>query len=301
MKNMLSNQNCFKVSQENPEPALDNFYIFDERHPRIKDYLKNTKEIKKLLTTIQILIEKKEQSKIIDKYFQELANTLNQYSNCSEFSCFINACDNTLDYVKSDFNLLKKIAKKYFKKRIIDETVPEEWVQAMLDSNSGRKKGTCGENKLISILENKGFEKVNTWEGFINSKKCVARFSKLFDLKNVRKNLDIKIKTKKQNKKLDLLIKEDNRIFLLEAKHLNTGGGGQDKQISELIELLSLKETKKYIYYISFLDGNYSNILLGDNRNGDKIKQQRKEIIKYIKKNPNNFWVNTSGFINIFK
>lgn len=301
MKNMPNNQVCFKISQDNPEPALDNFYIFDERHPHIDNYLKNIKEIKKLLITIQTLIEKKEQVKIVDKYFQELANTLNKYSNCSEFSCFINACDNTLNYAKADINLLKQITKKYFNKRILNETVPEEWVQAILDSNSGRKKGACGENKLIAILEKKGFKKVSVWEDFNKSRKCVARFSKSFDLKNVRKNLDIKIKTKKQNKKLDLLIKDNNKIFLLEAKHLNTGGGGQDKQISELIELLSLKETKKNIYYISFLDGNYSNILLGNNRNGDKIKQQRKEIIKYIKKNPNSFWVNTGGFLSLFK
>lgn len=91
MKNILNNLACFKLSQENPEPALDDFYVFAEKHPRIKDYLKNTREIKKILITIQTLIEKKEKQAIVDKYFQELANTLNYFSNCSEFSCFINA------------------------------------------------------------------------------------------------------------------------------------------------------------------------------------------------------------------
>ena len=101
--------------------------------------------------------------------------------------------------------------------------------------------------------------------------------------------------TKKQNKTLDLIIKAKNKILLCEAKHLNTSGGGQDKQISELIEILRLNE-KNNISYISFLDGKYSNILLGNNSGGDKITTQRKEINKFLKNNPNNYWVNTAGF-----
>ncbi|MBI5152523.1 hypothetical protein HZA39_03240 [Candidatus Peregrinibacteria bacterium] len=86
-------------------------------------------------------------------------------------------------------------------------------------------------------------------------------------------------------------------MFLLEAKHLNTSGGGQDKQISELIEILSLKETNKNISYIAFLDGNYSNILLGNEGHGEKLETQRKEIKKYLDDNSQSYWVNTAGFI----
>lgn len=301
MKKALSNLDYFKISQDNPEPALDDFYIFDERHPQINNYIDNTRQIKKILITIETLIKKKEKEAIVNKYFQELSNTLNKYSNCSEFSCFINACDNTLDYVKNDIFVLKKITKKYFSKRVLSELVPEEWIQAVLDSSAGRKKGVCGENKLISILERKAFKKVDSWQDFNRERRCLARFSKIFDLTQVRENLDIKIKTKKQNKKLDLLIKNKEQIYLLEAKHLNTGGGGQDKQISELIELLNLKEKNKNIHYISFLDGNYSNILLSNSRGGSKITQQRKEIINYLKHNPQNYWLNTQGYVKLFE
>ncbi|MDO9399775.1 MAG: DpnII family type II restriction endonuclease [bacterium] len=173
--------------------------------------------------------------------------------------------------------------------------VPEEWVQAILDSNSGRKKGCCGENKLLHILENNGFKKVDNWKDFLETEKCVTRFSKIFDLKAVRQNLNIKIDTHKQDKRLDLIIKNCEKLFLLEAKHLNTAGGGQDKQLSELIELLTLSEKDKNIFYIAFLDGNYSNILLGDDHVRGKLKIQRQEIKKFLKKNPNNYWVNTDG------
>jgi len=100
---------------------------------------------------------------------------------------------------------------------------------------------------------------------------------------------------------LDLIIKFENRIYICEAKHLNTGGGGQDKQISELIEIVSLKEKNKNISYISFLDGVYSNIIIGGADGGGKLIKQRQEIKKYLKKNLSNFWVNTAGFVALFE
>lgn len=295
MKAIQNNLHYFNISKENPEKSLDDFYIFDKKHPELNKYIKNTKDIKSILITIRTLQNKKEKEKIIDKYFIELSKIIGKFSNCSEFACFINACDNIIDDIKSDLNLLKKITEKYFAKRILNEMVPEEWIQAILDTNSSRKKGKCGEKKLIYILEKFGFQEVFNWDDFLINNYCVVRFSKKINLKSVRKFLEIKIKTKKQNKTLDLIIKAKDKILLCEAKHLNTSGGGQDKQISELIEILNLSEKNK-IFYISFLDGKYSNALLSSHGTGEKITTQRKEIYKYLRNNPNNYWVNTSGF-----
>ena len=295
MKKIQNNLHYFKISKNNQEKLLDDFYVFDEKHPDLNRYIKNTKEIKNILITIQTLQGKKEKSAVIDKYFIELSKIIGKFSNCSEFACFVNACDNIIGEAKNEINLLKKITERYFTKRILNEMAPEEWVQAILDTNSSRKKGKCGENKLIYILRKYGFKEVFNWGDFSKIDFCVVKFSKKFNLKNVRQNLNIKIKTKKQNKTLDLIIKAKNKILLCEAKHLNTSGGGQDKQISELIEILRLNE-KNNISYISFLDGKYSNILLGNNSGGDKITTQRKEINKFLKNNPNNYWVNTAGF-----
>jgi hypothetical protein len=300
MKKIQNNLYYFKISQQNPEKILDNFYIFDEKHPQLKKYIVNTKEIKNILITIRILQKKNEDKKIIKKYLLELSKTLGKFSNCSEFACFINACDSFLDLAKQDIILLEKIVQRYFEKRILNETVPEEWIQAILDSNSGRKKGKCGEKKLLYILGKYGFQEVKTWKDFSDKRKCAAKFSKIFNVKNVRKNLGIKLATKKQNKKLDLIIKVNDRLFLCEAKHLNTSGGEQDKQIAELIEIISLKEQNKNISYVVFLDGSYSNVLLSDKDGGDKLTIQRKEIKKYLLYNPKNFWVNTAGFQKLF-
>lgn len=298
MKKIQNNLHYFEISKNNQEKLLDDFYIFDEKNSDLNKYIKNTKEIKNILITIRTLQSKKEKSEMIDKYFLELSKIIGKYSNCSEFACFVNACDNIIDEAKNEINLLKRITERYFAKRILNEMAPEEWVQAILDTNSSRKKGKCGENKLIFILKKYGFKEVFDWGDFFKTDYCVIKFSKKFSLKNVRENLGIKIKTKKQNKTLDLIIKVKDKILLCEAKHLNTSGGGQDKQISELIEILNLSE-KNGVSYISFLDGKYSNILLGSSGYGDKITVQRKEIKKFLNNNPDNYWINTAGFENL--
>src|SRR3990167_3908013 len=295
MNKIQGNLRYFEISKNNQEKLLDDFYVFDNKNPDLNKYIKNTKEIKNILITIRTLQSKKEKSAVIDKYFLELSKIIGKYSNCSEFACFVNACDNIIDETKNEINLLKKITERYFAKRVLNEMAPEEWVQAILDTNSSRKKGKCGENKLIHILKKQGFKEIFDWGSFLKTDYCVVKFSKKFNLKNVRKNLDVKIKTKKQNKILDLIIKTKNKFLLCEAKHLNTGGGAQDGSISELIEILGLSE-KNGVSYISFLDGKYSNILLSEDKGGGKITTQRKEIKKFLNNNPDNYWVNTAGF-----
>jgi len=302
MKKIKTNLHYFEISKSNPEKLLDDFYIFEERKPDLDKYIQNTKEIKNILITIKTLKAKNEKPEIIEKYFMELQKTLGEYSNCSEFGCFINACDNIIEKVKKEIGLLKDITEKYLKKRTLNDLVPAEWVQAVWDGNSSRRKGKTGENKLIAILEKMGFKKVLFWDDFFKNNYCVAEFSKAFGMENVRKNLGVKIGTKKQGKNLDLIIKIRDKVIICEAKHLNTSGGGQDKQISELIEITSLKE-RPNVSYLVFVDGKYSSIIFGETKSKrrKKIINQKEEIEKFLIKNPNNYWVNTAGFEALIK
>ncbi|HBO16758.1 MAG: hypothetical protein UR69_C0001G0277 [Candidatus Moranbacteria bacterium GW2011_GWE2_35_2-] len=294
------NLHYFEISKDNPEPHLDESYFVIDNHPKLKEHIKAIKEIKEILITIKKLQENKEDIVVIEKYFKKLFEVFNStYANCSELGCFVNACDTTRDLIQKDFNSFKEITKLYIKSRKINDKVPESWVQAILDSNSSRKKGELGERKLVKILTEKGFIEVKSWEELHRKKKCVARFSReVFSNSSLKDNFGIKIKAKKQGKMLDLIIKDGKKIFLLEAKHLNVGGGEQDKQVSELIEILNLKEGRNDFCYISFLDGTYSNRLLGEiQKRSKKMLKQRKEIEKFLKNNKRNFWVNTAGFV----
>ncbi|MDD3301308.1 MAG: hypothetical protein PHR57_00805 [Patescibacteria group bacterium] len=302
MKNSL---HYFKVSQESPEDQLDINYFILEKDPYIKEYITNVKNIKETLITIKKLKENKENKETVDKYYKKLFEDFNDYSNCSELGCFVNACDTTRDLIKNDFDSFKKITDLFIKKRILDDKAPENWIQAIIDTNASRKKGKLGENKLIAFLtKDFGYKLVKTWEDFDTSKKCVCSFSKdVFYNDEVAKRLGINLKTKNQGKMLDLIIKNGKNIYILEAKHLNTGGGEQNKQIDELIKILELKETKENVFYVSFLDGTYSNKLIGENiqKKSKKLFAQRSQIEKYLKnKGAKNYWVNTTGFIRLF-
>ncbi len=301
MKKIQDNLHYFKVSQENPEPHLDLHYFIIEREPKIKEYLKNIKEIKENLIALKKLKENKEGKDIIEKYYRKLFSCWDDFSNCSELGCFVSACDTTRDLIKNDFETFKTITEFYLKKRIIDDKVPENWVQAIIDNNASRKKGKLGEKKIIKILDKTDYKLVNNWNDFNTNKKCVACFSKkdVFSFDEVKKKLKIGLKMKNQKKMPDLIIKNKKLIFILEAKHLNTDGGEQNKQIDELIKILELKEDNENIFYISFLDGTYSNKLLADfiPKRSRKLRNQRRQIERYLKnKNTRNFWVNKAGF-----
>ena len=302
MKNSL---HYFKVSQENPEDQLDYHYFILDKEKRIAEYVKNVKDIKETLITIKKLKENREDEDLIEKYYQKLFVSFNEYSNCSEFGCFVNACDTTRDLIKKDFESFKIITDLFIRKRILDDKAPENWIQAIIDTNASRKKGRLGENKLIAFLvKDFNYKLVKNWDDFESSKKCVTSFSKdVFYNSEVIKKLGISLETKNQEKMLDLIIKNGKKIFILEAKHLNTGGGEQNKQIDELIKILELKESREDVFYIAFLDGTYSNKLIGGDiqKKSKKLFTQRGQIEEYLNSNgAKNYWVNTTGFIQLF-
>jgi len=302
---LKDNQHYFKISKDKPEPHLDKSYFIIEKDPKLKGYVKNIKEIKETLITIKKLKEGKELESIIEKYFVKLFKPFNSnFANCSELGCFVNACDTTRDLIQKDYGSFKRVTNLFLEKRETNDKVPENWVQAIIDSNSSRKKGELGERKLIKLLSRERFGEVKNWDDFHKNKKCVARFSKdIFPNSSVRENLEIDMKDKKQEKMLDLIIKNKENIFLLEAKHLNVGGGEQNKQVSELIDILKLKENNKSVYYLAFLDGTYSNLLLDKNisKKAKKRIKQKKDIEKFLRKDKNNFWLNTAGFLEFIK
>lgn len=136
----------------------------------------------------------------------------------------------------------------------------------------------------------------------------MAKFSKSRDFsnKNIKNKFNINIGKNTQNKTLDLIIKRDLNIYFLEAKHLNTGGGGQNKQILELIDLIKNKTNSSNHHFVAFLDGIHSNTLfdnynnLKNNSGKNKIQNQYFDLIKTLKIRKENYWVNTAGFKKLF-
>ena len=99
----------------------------------------------------------------------------------------------------------------------------------------------------------------------------------------------------------DFLIKDGDDIFIVEHKHMKEGGGGQDKQINEIISLIGFSENNVKIHYVSFLDGMYFNLFTNEkhSKNG-KLSNQLRNIKANLTRNKQNYFVNTAGFKKLF-
>lgn len=305
---LKSNQHYFDISVKNVE-ALEECYMFLSKDKNIDKYVKVINKIKELLCTIKTLEAK---NKKADEFYSDLYNIISdKYSDKSELVCFFNACDCTFDTIKEHFDTFKKVISLYLINRDITDITPKEWIQALIDKGASRSKSTIGEKKLERLANAHGFVSVNTWDDFLNTNKAVVRFKKnKFDIPTIKNKLHINLNFKTQNKMLDIILKSGKNYCFIEAKHLKEGGGSQDKQIKELIEIISNKTKNNHILLGSFLDGVYSNVLL-DNINKtlfknpcalllekkrDKLKQQRYDIVQNLKNHKTSFWFNTAGF-----
>ena len=149
------------------------------------------------------------------------------------------------------------------------------------------------------------YSKVASIKDLLNSKMSFGQCSKSgpFSNKIIKEKFDLNFTKHNQNKSLDLIIKKDKDVFLLEAKHIHVSGGAQDKQIGELINLMGLKSSKYNVHIVAFLDGRYSNMLLESNpvnKKKNKPNTQHKNIIHRLKINSSNYWLNTVGFKKLF-
>lgn len=305
----MTNLELLKYCYENPEKFLDKNYMFPEKDPQLSQYVAKTKSIKNKLIAIKEIIGKAGAGSTVDAVLADLSLELRKHANYSEFGAFVNACDSNIHEVSKHPQLLKTITLLYLQKRDLNDIVPSEWIQAIIDKGASRKKGSVGEKKLADILSHKGYRQVHKMEDFMKGSHVFAKFTKNGDFshKNIKKVFGIRIGSKTQNKKLDLFIKTTkNKIYLLEAKHLNVGGGEQDKQIKELIDILNLKSGDDSYHFISYLDGIHSNTLLNPENRGktatrdNKVPTQYRDILRRLKNNPRNYWINTAGFEKLF-
>ena len=297
---LKENLEYLKISIDNDE-VLDTRYMSIGIHDSLDEMVETTKEIKEILITIKRL-----NLNGIDAtnfYNQLLPLVLSDLGSKNEFNGFINACDSAISTIKQNPETFKPIVDLYLEHRDISEHTPREWIQAIIDKGSQRSLGAIGENKIIELAVDKGFIHATNEAHFFSEEFAVIKFTK-----NFRNRINRDLTFGSQNKDLDIILKAKNNYCFIEAKHIKEGGGAQDKQIKELINLLNI-QTEDNIKILSFMDGVYSNLLLDiteeefanhhsilTNGRRTKAKTQRYEILHNLKNNTNAFWANTVGF-----
>lgn len=303
----------WKISLNNLEPVVDEYYIFDELIIEDKNLIKKAERLRELIITYCVLLENKNNA--IEKIFQEIYRILLSIKNIQyhEFVAFWKVLDISFSVFKKLTNkreVLRDILKKYCEKRrrYYDKMgYSNVTVQALYDVGTSRKKGSAANVKIIDLI-NHFFEnpvKVKKLDELVKNE--IAYFlpdrgdENLFKEFHKKYNIKYEFGKHHQGKLFDIALKVNNEFFLIEAKHMKEGGGAQSKQMVEVIEFIGYSEDLNNIHYVTFLDGIYFNRFGKAKLGGRKRDRQKQDILKNLNKNKNNYFVNTAGLKAIFQ
>ena len=168
--------------------------------------------------------------------------------------------------------------------------------QVLTDSYSHKRKGAIGVEKLKKICRELNISKIND-ESLIDKDIYYilpdAGDQKLFNKIIEVNHINFEFRKTHQGKMPDALIKINNTFLVVEHKILKESGGGQDKQMTEIIDFVNWNE--RGVYYISFMDGILFNELI-DPRETNKLYRDKQNIINNLLRCSYNYFVNEYGY-----
>jgi hypothetical protein len=274
--------------------------------------MENNKKLIEKISAIKLAFDTNQNGKL-NSHFLELKDLLDKPNmNFNEFTSFFPSMDVSFSIysnLSSDekIEFLEIAVKKFIEKRHSIYTAhgySPITLQVRKDFENHKTKGSSAKKKVESLLIKNGYKELKTGESIINnplkyhfigtSQNTVAL------LNDLRLNLKLKFQWQSvhQNKSADVAFSDaKGNIYISELKHLKETGGGQDKQVAELISLISFCEDSEKIRYLSYLDGIYFNSFIKPT--APKTIAQVDQIKNYLKDYPQNFFVNTFGLIQI--
>ena len=301
------------ISLRNPEPVQDDYYIFDEIILNDRNLIIKIDRLRELIISYCVLLEKS--SDVINELFKEIFEIIVSIEKIQyhEFIAFWKVLDISYSSFKKlpdKENILKGILNKYCQRRreLYDKTgYSNVTVQALYDFGASRKKGVAANKKIIDLI-NDFFENpihAKTIQDFEYNTIAYCEPDKggkvLFKQFCNKFNIAYEFGDKHQGKLHDILLKVEDQIFLIEAKHMKESGGAQDKQVVEIIEFIAYSEKSDNIHYVTFMDGIYFNRYASGSSKSGKTGAQKDSIVKNLKINKNNFFINTAGLKQLFE
>lgn len=314
----MTNIELFEYSGKNPEPILDPDYCDDSDPviPKTKKgknpLVENNAKLIELISSFCFYAKrgKKFGDPDVGKLIDEVIDILMKLDtmNLSSFSQFFEVYD-------SSYAAFRGYAEKEQRRFIYDMLLnyrerrhelykrhgyTNSMLQVVFDSYSHKRKSMKSIEKIKKILEPDGFVHIsNLRDGtryyFLPDKGDKDAF--LAFLK--QNNVEFEFAKNKQNKFPDMVIVNAGEYYVVELKHVNGSGGGQDKQVSEIIDFIKYKEQNQHVHYVSYLDGQYSNLLHNEDkrrRKNSKVRKQYENILKWLNENQGYYFLNTAGF-----
>ncbi len=316
---MKTNLEYWQISLDNQESLSDEYYMRDEIIVEDENYRTLSQQLRDLITTYCTLLGNFNSNEdglqaILDSLLDRIDRHLMSQSKLqyTEFVAFWKCLDFSYSIYKSfprerRIEILGQCLAQYCERRqaLYERLGCTHTIQqALYDNSAVRAQGTRGIEKLKVLLHtlSQGAirETVDLQDLSSISLAYILPDKTKLELGSVLKHFGVEylFGKDKQGKLPDLIVKISQHLFIIEAKHVKEPGGAQDKQIDELIKFISQSE-KGNIHYVAFLDGLYFNLFLSP-RKDTKQFRQREAIEQALRDYPQNFFVNTAGFSELF-
>ena len=173
-------------------------------------------------------------------------------------------------------------------------------LQVMCDNYSHKRNSKTTIDKITDAIEPLGIRRLPQLVSFESADQFYILPDKgdvdIYQNLVCKLSLEIKALRQEQDKLPDFVLKFDGEYYIGEAKMMKGSGGGQDKQLVEIINFIRYQEQNETVHFVVYFDGEYANMLLSATDRSPKIERQYRDIVKFLTENPRNFFVNPDGF-----
>lgn len=311
----MTNIELFQYSGQHPEPIFDSYYkrekvvipsTIDQSNLLVR---KNARliELISLFDHLSAANRHRDDPEVIDVVNEVVEILLSTDGiNLSAFSQFFMVYNSSyssfVDYPSAErFDFVYEMLGHYVHERhamYLSHGYSNSILQVVCDNYSHKRNSKTTIVKLCEILERRGFVH-SQGDGLLNASAFYILPDKgdkqLFFGFKAKFEVEMESAKNEQNKLPDMLFHLDGHFYIVEMKTMKGSGGGQDKQLTEVINFIRYSEKNVKIHYLTFLDGEYSNLLHGGVTQ-PKIRCQYDDAIGCLTRNPGNYFVNTAGF-----
>lgn len=314
---MNLNSKLFFECLNHPEPLIDPYYCLEELiiSANIESpptaIMRLWAEVRDRITVIDLAMQDGNDGAIRDNIKRLDSLLAGKSANYLELTSFFPA----LDVSYSGFRKLDEIVRLEFLERAVFEFIHKRHrvymshgytpttIQVRRDFEKHKTSGNAAKRKVEALLEERGYTHATDLNSFLAGRSYIHADGALYDrCESWLRNAGLRFgwRASHQNKLPDLVVNSPTRILMIECKHMKEVGGGQDKQLAELIALISdaedacVREAARQVSYVAFLDGVLFNEL--KEPRARKLRQQRQDILEALERCPENYFVNSWGF-----
>jgi hypothetical protein len=312
---MMTNIELFEYSGQHPEPIVDPYYnrdkiVIPQTAAETNALVEKNARLIELITVFGFFVKqgKKRNDPDVVKVVSEVCEILVKtaginFSPFSQFFMVYNSSHNSfMNYSPEErFEFIYEMLTLYVRERhpmYQSHGYTNSILQVVCDNYSHKRNSKTTIVKICDMIGERGFVRANCIEDLL-SKKCFILPDKgdeeLFVTFRRLRNVEMESAKNEQNKLPDMVFNLDGNFFIVEMKSMKGSGGGQDKQLTEVINFVRYAEKDPKIHYVTYLDGEYSNLLHGTSQQ-PKIRCQYDDAVSCLRKNPGNYFLNTAGF-----